>query len=162
MNLTRFVRNSFNETLRIELATALSAGAAAAVVTLFVRLFFRLQHNQVPIASHIRYFLLGFAAYALAASILYQFWTGWLGRIIPRWLLMPVLGSFIFVVLQLTPGIIGGWLDKLESHSLGDYISTEISAASSVFILLTIVTVPVAAAVYYSFSIAKALRLRKS
>jgi hypothetical protein len=158
VKLTRFVKDSFNETLRIELATALSAGAAAALVTLFTRML----NHEVAITSYIRYFLLGFAAYALAASILYQFWTGRLGRMIPRWLIMAVLGSLIFVVVQLTPGVVGGWFNPWESQSLPEYISTEISAASSVFILLTVVTVPVAAAVYYSFSAAKALRLRKS
>jgi hypothetical protein len=153
----RSVRDSLNETLRIELATALSAGAAAAIVTIF----FRLLHQEVPLASSITYFLLGFAAYALAASILYQFWTGQAGRIVPRWLLTAVLGSLIFVIFRLTPGIIGGWLDPAESQSLGEYLANEVSAASSVFILLTVVTVPVAAAVYYSHLLASVLRVRR-
>ena len=158
MNLTNFWSGFFPETLRTELAAAVSAGLAAAAVTLF----FRLLRQPVPIEVYVKYFVFGIASYALAASVLHEFWTGWPSRIAPKWLLMALLGSLIFLALRLSPGIIQGWLNPLESQPLREYILTELTAASSVFMVLTLVTVPVAGAVYYSFSIVRAFRVRRT
>ncbi len=75
--------------------------------------------------------------------------------------MIGLLGSTVFVLTRLTPGLIGGWYDPLRLEStFGEYISTEISAAKSVVLFLSAITIPIAGLVYYGVSTAKALKRR--
>lgn len=146
------------DNLLAESTAALAAGLSAAALTLA----FKLLYQPVPIGTYFRFILLGLVSYLLVALLLHKFWKGLLGRVIPKWLLIAILGSVVFVVLRLTPGVIGGWYDPLRlEHSFEEYITTEINAAASVVLFLCAIAIPTAGLVYYSFSIVRLLKRRE-
>jgi hypothetical protein len=148
MKLINAVKASLRDNLLLDLMAALAASLIAALLTSLVN--FQNQHS-INIIAYTRFILLAVAAYSAIAIFLHQFWTGWLRRIVPNWVLIAFFGSLLFVCVRLAPGIIKGWYNPLRSESsFLNYISTEIDAARSVVIVLSFVTLPVAGGIYYS------------
>jgi len=103
--------------------------------------------------------LTALAAYTAVALFIYAVWTGALRRMIPSWLLICVWGSILYTVIDLTPGVINGWNDPHRMEpSLIEYLSTELSSARSVMFVLTVLTLPATAVMYYVVDIRDALR----
>lgn len=144
-------KNTANESPRnallADLAAAFAAGLTGALMTLLVRF---LDQQPVPVATYVKYAVLGVASYSAVALVLHRFWTGTLRRVAPAWLLTAFFGSILFVLIRLTPAVIKGWHDPLNLQpSLLDYAATEISAARSVVVFLSFVTIPVSGVVYF-------------
>jgi hypothetical protein len=136
------------DNLFIDLAAAFAASLCASSFTSLIRFQNRGQFNFLAYA---RFILLAAGAYLTIALILHWVWTGRFRRLLPSWILIAVFGSLLFVCLRLTPGIIKGWNDPYRSEtSFLEYISTEIDAARSVIIVLSLITLPVTGLVHYT------------
>jgi hypothetical protein len=135
-------------TLLTDLAAAIAAGLSAGLVTAFIS---AQSERKVNSLAQTKLILLALVSYLVIALLLHWFWTGAFRRVAPKCILICILGSLLFVTIRLTPGIIDGWNapSLREKPPLSEYISTEISAALSVIIFLSIVTLPVAAIVTY-------------
>lgn len=134
------------DALPADMAAAFAAALAAALEGFLIKL---LDKQYIPLPMYIEYVLLALASYLAVALLLHRFWAGLLRRVLPSWILTAFFGSILFVFIRLTPGIIGGWYDPLRlQSSLFDYISTEISAAKSVVVLLSFITIPIAGLAY--------------
>jgi hypothetical protein len=132
--------------LTAELAAAFAAGLAAAFLTILVKL---LDRQVVALATYGMYTLTAVASYSATALLLHQLWTGLPARIAPRWVLTAFLGSTLFILIRLTPGMVGGWYDPLRLQpSLLDYIATEVTAARSLVVVLSLMTLPITGLVY--------------
>jgi hypothetical protein len=130
------------DNLRTDLATGFAASLMAALFTSLVNL---LSQNHLNPLAYIRFILLAVASYLAIALFLHRFWTGRLRHLVPNWILIAVFGSILFTYVRLTPGIIQGWYDPLRTESsLIDYLLTEIMAARSVLVVLSLITLPVA------------------
>ena len=132
---------------RADLAGAMAAGVCAGAVTSLVDALYH-EENLMAYAGWIFFAI---AAYFTVASLTQRFWPSQLKRIVPVWLLTALFGSIIFVASNLIPGAIKGWHDpyRLE-RSLAEYISTELDAARSVIILLSVITIPVTGAFHHA------------
>lgn len=147
------------EDLGSDLFTGFAAGIVAALFTSAVRVWF---HGYILPRSVIWYLVLGITTYTLVALLLNMFWKAWSRRIIPSWLMIGFIGSLVFVLARLTPGVIGGWYDPLRLEpTFAEYISTEISAAKDLLLLYWALTIPSAGFASLSVSIVKSLRRRR-
>lgn len=143
--------------LVVALATSLTA---ALLIALFSILSFTPRHTSL--LTHMRFMLLAVIAYSVTALVLHRLWAGSLRRMVPNWILIAVFGSVLLVCFDLTPAIIDGWYDPLRiESSLPDYIATEISAARSVVIALSLATLPIAAIVNYFDFIVNLVKRRR-
>ena len=132
--------------LLAELAAAFAAGIVAALQTLLSK---HLYHGHIPMPFYLNNILFALLSYLAVALLLHRFWTG-PKRVVPNWILIGFLGSVLFVLIRLAPGVIGGWYDPLRSESsLLSYLLNEIDAATSVVIVLSAITLPVTALAYY-------------
>ena len=135
------------DTFRPELAAALAAALSAALLTSVVNLLN--QHRVNPLA-YLRFVFLATAAYSITACLIHLYWPTSCRRLAPNWIPISIIGSLLFVIVRLTPGVIKGWYDPLRSEeSLWPYILNEIDAAKSVVIVLSAITLALAALAYY-------------
>lgn len=138
-----------DESVRIDFVAAAAAGLTASLVTLAFDLFSRRFH---PYYDYVWYPVLGVLAYSLAAFLLLRVWRGWAGRPILIWLPISILGSMLFVMVTLAPGVIGGWYDPLRLEpSFRIYALRELRVAISVVIGLSALTGPIAGLVFLCF-----------
>jgi hypothetical protein len=134
-----------------DLVCALAASLCAGASLYFIYL---LKPREFDILSCIKFMSMTMVAYFTVTFILHKFWVGALRRMLPSWILIAVFGSTTFVMIRLLPAIVNGWSGPTVTEpSLAGYITTEISAARSVIILLSIITLPITALVYYADSI---------
>ena len=141
------LKESSRSTFKAELAAAVVAALSAALLTSLVNL--SNQHRVNPL-TYLRLTLLATAAYLVAASLLHFFWPTSFRRVIPNWILISPLGSLIFVIVQLTPGVIRGGLDPLRLEpTWSEYLLNEMDAAKSVVLVLSAITLPVTGLAYY-------------
>jgi hypothetical protein len=147
MRSTNVMNKSPRSDLLAALAAAFASGLAAALLTLLVKL---LDGQYVPIHTYVKYVLLAVASYSAVALLLHRLWPEKLRGLAPTWISTAFFGSILFVLIRLTPGIIGDWYDpvKLQS-SLLNYILTEISAAKSVIVFLSLATIPISGVLYF-------------
>jgi hypothetical protein len=140
---------------RVDLAGAIAAGVCAGAVTSLVNVLY----HELNLMAYARWISLATAAYFAVASLSQRFWPNQLKRIVPVWLLTAFFGSMLFVAGNLIPGAIKGWHDpyRLEP-SLAEYISTELDAARSVIILLSLITIPVTGAFHHAEDIIKGIK----
>lgn len=142
--------------LPTDLACAFAASLCAGTFTFLIHL---LKPREFDILTCIRFMSAALAAYFAVALILHKFWNGGLRRMLPNWILISVFGSIFFVILRLLPAVVSGWSGPtITEPSLTKYIATEIDAARNVIVLLSLITLPITAAVYYADPLIKALR----
>lgn len=140
---------------RIDLAGAVAAGLCAGAETALVHSLY----HELTVVAYARWTFLAIAAYLTVASLSHRFSPVRLKRFVPVWLLTAVFGSVLFVAGNLIPGAIKGWYDPdaLE-RSLAEYISTELGAAWSVILLLSLITLPVTAIFHHAGQIIRGLK----
>lgn len=160
MKLISSVEKSAKTSLLVDLGVALAVSITAALLTSLISMLnFTPRHTSFLI--HAKLMLLAVFAYSAVALLLHRFWEGLLRRMVPNWILIAVFGSVVFVCADLIPGVISGWYDPLRMEpSLSKYIATEISAARSVVMFLSLVTLPVAGIVHYFDFIAGLVKRR--
>ncbi len=142
--------------LQVDLACALAAGLTAGLLTSLINV---LGEHRASLGRHVSFALTAITVYMAVALALHKVWTGTLRRIVPTWALIAVVGSVLYVVIDLTPGVIKGWYDPYRMEaSLIKYLSTELSAARSVMVVLTVITLPVTATLYYAGEIISAVK----
>jgi hypothetical protein len=147
VNQLNRLKEPLEDTFIAELAAALIAAFSAALLTSLVNFFN--QHQVNPLA-YMRFMFLAAASYLLAAALLHVSWPTLFRRAVPNWIPISLIGSLLFVMVRLTPGIIRGWHDPLRlESSLSSYLLNEIDAAKSVVIVLIVMTLPLTALAYY-------------
>ena len=105
--------------------------------------------------------LITFSSYTGVALLLHRFWTGTLNRILPIWVLISVLGSFLNEAI----GSIG-WLPQALNDpylrriypSFGEALWNELDMIRSVFLIHSFITLPVAGVIYYAGTFVRAAR----
>jgi hypothetical protein len=152
--ITTIERLSVNRSL-VDLGGAIAAGVCAGAATALGNALY----HELNLVTYARWIFLAIAAYFTVASLLQRFWPNQLKRIVPVWLLTAFLGSILFVACNLIPEVIKGWYDpyKLE-RSLAEYISTELGAAKSVIMLLSLITIPVTATFHHAGHIIRGVK----
>lgn len=142
--------------LMTDLVCACAAGLCAGTYSFLIYL---LKPREFNITAYLRYTLTALIAYLAVALILHRFWKEGLRRLLPSWILISVFGSIFFAVLRLLPAVIGGWSGPtVTAPYLAEYMTTEVSAARSVVILLSLLTLPITALIYYGGSIRRAVK----
>ena len=140
---------------RVDLRGAIAAGICAGAATALGNALY----HELNLMAYARWIFLAVAAYFTVASLSQRFWPNQLKRIVPVWLLTAFCGSILFVTGNLIPGVIKGWYDpyRLE-RSLAEYISTELDAAKSVIILLSLITIPITATFHHAGHIIRSVK----
>ena len=142
------------DTSRFDLAGAIAAGVCAGAESAVIRALY----HEVTLVAYARWTFLAIAAYFTVASAAQRFWPNELRRIVPVWLLTAFFGSVFYVAGKLLPAVIKGWYHPFTESSLGEYISRELSAASSVVLLLLFITIPVTATFHYAAHIIRGIK----
>ena len=140
---------------RSDLTGAIAAGLCAGAVRSLIHAL----HHELTLWAYARWTILAIAAYFVVATLWQRFWRGLVEPIVPTWVLTGLVGSMIFVAVILTSGVIKGWYDpsRVDSSLMG-YILTEVKAAGSVFILLSLITLPVTATFHHARDIIRAAK----
>lgn len=129
-----------------QFAAALGGGFMAAFQAVVSK---HLHHGVVPLQFYMTTIALALLSFFIIALPLRKFWNGTKCRVIVGWVLVAFLGSVLFVLARLGPGIVGGWFDPLRLEpSLFGYIAEEASAAASVILMLCLLTLPIIASTY--------------
>lgn len=138
-----------------DLTCAFAAGLCAGSFTFIIYL---LKPHGFNISTFLKFMLMALVAYVAVALILNKVWARGLRRMVPNWILISVFGSTLFVMLRLLPAVIVGWSGPTVTEpSLATYLTAEIDAARSVVIVLSVITLPITALLYYTNSILRAL-----
>lgn len=141
--------SSPNDELRNDLLCGLAAGLCAGLIFALIN---QLSFDPAKISRfyQARSVVLGLITYCLSAILVSQFSTSRLRKILPNWLVISIIGGLMFTMMKLGPGIIGGWLDPLNTdESLIGYLTNEIWSARSLILLLIAVTTPITFVVSY-------------
>ncbi len=140
----------------VEFVCAFAASLFSCTFTFFIHL---LKPHEFDILVYIKFMIMALVAYFTVALILNKFWVGSLRRLLPNWIPISVFGSTFFVIIRLLPAVVSGWSGTdVTEPSLAKFIMIEIDAARSVVIILSMITLPVTALIYYSKSIIRALK----
>lgn len=145
--LVRMSGNSLVVALTSAIAAGLGAGAFRSVIH-------RLNQQQVNPLAYVKFMLTAVAAYLVVALLLHYLWYGLCERLVPVWIPIAILGSAVFVLISLTPDVINAWYDEYRGRiSLSKYILTEFYAARDVITFLSLITLPITGAIYYTIRI---------
>jgi hypothetical protein len=147
--------------VRRKLDVALTCAFAASLCVSL--LFYLVSTASSPFSPSrfLKYTLITFSCYTCVALLLHKFWIGTLNRILPLWIPIAVWGSLLNEVI----GSIG-WLPQAlndpyfrgASPFLGDAFWNEIEMMRSVFLVHSLITLPVTGLIYYSGAMVRAVR----
>lgn len=146
----------YQSSLRVDLAEALIPGLLIASVLAFIN---GESMRGMQWQPSVRLFFSTLGCYLLAALLLHYFWKGQLRRLLPTWVLIPVLGAILSLGVYMLPGIIAGWDSPNRADvTLDVYLSRAIRAWRFIVILFSLITIPIAALIHYSNHIIRGLR----
>jgi hypothetical protein len=148
---------------RVDLASGVAAGAGLsmmALVLLNVSVLRRV--NPMDFIDVVRVVLMATISYLIAALIIHLLWIKPLRRVIPSWLMIACLGSLLIVVSA------GAWsfYTKAAASSapasmlptLPGFIGNRVKDGLAVVVVLSLLTLPTTATVYYAESVVRMLR----
>lgn len=134
--------------LAVDLVCGLAAGLCAGSFNFLIHI---LKPHKFEVLVLLRFMLTAVVAYLTVALILNKFWKEVLRRMLPTWIPIAFFGSLFFVILRLLPAAVEGWTGPTVTEpSLVKYLATELGAARSVVILLSLITFPITALIYHS------------
>jgi hypothetical protein len=155
MSLINAIERFSENRIRVDLWSAIAAGLCAGICT---SLEDALDHPVNP-SLYAKSLILSTAAYLMVAWLLRLSLFQSVRRVVPSWLIIALVGSTLFVVMDLAPAVIVGWTrpQRIE-QSLAMYISHELYAAGVVIVFFAIITIPITALVYYAAGIVRAAK----
>ena len=104
-------------------------------------------------------FLFAVLSYLIVSWLLERCWTGSLKRVIPRWILIAILGSLLHEALVTASTVANAWTHpQTVWPSWNEFISSEIADTKLFVVFFSILTLPVMATFHYAGSIVKAVR----
>ena len=153
-----------SSTTRVDLVSALAAGFGLSLMGLVLLNISVLRRtNPMDFFDAARIVLRVTIPYLIAGLIIHWTWTKSLRRVLPGWLMIACLGSWLLVV---STGAWSFYTDAVASNTpanmlqtLPDYIRDRMKDALAGFVVLSLLTLPVTATVYYADSIVRAVRL---
>lgn len=148
---------------RVDLVSALAAGAGLSLMGLVLLNISLLRRtNPMDFFDAARIVLRVTTPYLIAGLIIHWTWTKPLRRVLPSWLMIACLGSWLLVV---STGAWSFYTDAVASNApatmlqtLPDYLRDKMKDALGGFVVLSLLTLPMTATVYYSKSIVIAVR----
>lgn len=143
------VVSDLNEELPNDLLCGMAAGLCAGLIFALIN---QLSFDPAKVSRfhQARSVVFGLITYCLSAILVNQFSSRRFRKILPNWLVIPIIGGLVFTMMKLGPGIIGGWLDPLKiDESVIGYLTNEIRSAQSLIVLLIAVTTPITFVVSY-------------
>ena len=139
---------------RLALVSALAAGAGLSLMgVVLLNVTFLRRVNPQQAADVARLVLIATIPYLVAALVVH--WVKPLRRLLPSWLLIACLGSLLIVVSA------GAWSFYMKAgvlETLPDFTRDKVKDGLATFVALTLLTLPITAAVYYSGGIVRAVR----
>lgn len=135
---------------------ALAAGFCVAALSYLVS---TASDDKANFYHYAKLFLFAVLSYPAAALLLERYWTGSLKRIIPRWILIAILGSLLREALFTASIVMSAWAHpQTVSLSWSDFISSEIADTKLFVVFFSILTLPVMAAFHYTGSIVRVVK----
>ena len=142
-----------SNTARVDIAGAIAAGAGLCVTGLVFLKASMLDRVDPLDLNGFSYLVLLTTMPYLAAGLLVQLlWTTRLRRKIPSWIMIALIGSMFVVV---SAGAWSFYTHGLAFEALADFIRDKVKDGLGVFVILSLFTLPITAAVYYSQRIVK-------
>jgi hypothetical protein len=150
------VRKLLNDEMRAHLAGAFSSGLC---VGAFDWLIGSASDSGLSLSRLTQSVLLAVAAYTASTLLLHRYWTGLLGRLVPRWILIATFGTLILIGILMTPEAIAQWgsPQRVEAN-LSEFISVRVEDARSVFILYALLSSLIMVTFHYAKVLIKTLR----
>jgi len=147
---------------RKSVATMLGCGLLAGLAGgVSLALINQLSLDPIKVRSYnqIRSVIICLVVYSLVSIAFHRLWPTPLAHVLPDWAMTAIVGSLLVVAVLLGPGVVLAWQDPRRTDPFWTFAGNEISAASSLMLMLLIVTLPVAASVRYYTRIRRAVGL---
>ena len=140
----------------MDITSAVAAGAGLCLTGLVLLKASMLDRvDPVGLSGFVRLVLITMIPYLVAGLIVRLLGTKPLRQAIPSWIMIALLGSMFVVVSA------GAWrfyTDGLQLETLADFIRDKVNDGLGVFVILSLLTLPITAAVYYSKRIVRGVK----
>jgi len=137
-----------SNTARVDITSAVAAGAGLCLTGLVLLKTSMLDRvDPLELTGLVLLVLITMMPYLAAGLIVHLLWNNSLRHAIPSWIMIALLGAMFVVVSA------GSWrfyTDGLEFETVADFIRVRIKEGLSVFVILSLFTLPITAAVYYA------------
>lgn len=154
-----FSRNS----TRVDMVSAASAGVGLSATCLILLKASTLGRvNPLDFSDVASLVLITVMPYLVAGLVIHWLWFKPLRRMLPSWVMIALLGSLLIVLSAGTLSFYTKavtWCDPTTIYeTLGAFITDKAKDGLGVFVVLSLFTLPITAAVYYAGSIVRAVR----
>ena len=102
--------------------------------------------------------LVAVLSYLSVILLLQRFWSGTLKRLLPHWLMVSVLGSFLFITIVAITSMnmtFELWNYYQTRMPLSEFIAQELEMLRSVFLVFVFLTLPITAVIHYAGAIVR-------
>lgn len=146
----------YRSDLRVNLMEALAAGVCVGVI---LSLMTGSSTERLYLSDFIKVMVTTLSCYLVVALFLHHFWKGQLSRMVPTWILIPVLGAVLALSVSGLEGAIAGWSNprRIET-SLTEYVIATLKAWRGLLLFFTVVTLPITAMIHYAGTIVRGMR----
>lgn len=138
---------------RVDMTSAAAAGAGLCMTGLVLLKVSMLDRVDPLDLNGLAYLvLITMIPYLAAGLIVHLLWNKSLRHAIPSWIMIALLGSLFVVV---SAGVWRFYTNGLAFETVADFIRDKVKDGLGVFVILSLFTLPITAAVYYSQRIVK-------
>ena len=145
-----------SNTVRVDMTSAAAAGAGLCMTGLVLLKASMLDRVDPLDLGGLAYLvLLTMMPYLAAGLIIHSLWNKSLRHAIASWIMIALLGSMFVVV---SAGVWRFYTNGLAFETVADFILDKAKDGLGVFVVLSLFTLPITAAVYYAESIVRRVR----
>ncbi|HEV2799814.1 MAG TPA: hypothetical protein VGW12_04920 [Pyrinomonadaceae bacterium] len=143
--------------LRVDVTCALAASSWLTFI------FYQISTISEPFNPYLclKYGLIAFSSFVLTALFLWKCWRGALNRLLPRWILLSMLGALLNEIPSSIEWIPKAWQDPYFREmypTFREFLSRELDMVRSVIIMNFFLTLPITGTIYYAGAIVRGIR----